>query len=571
MFTSDATILVADHDQHRLSATKRLLTTAGFRTITADSGDEVVKEAMDHKPELIVIDHALPGINPAEVCRKLKSSASDPDSFICIISDSEIPSQDLSDGPGTDPDETIVRPFEDRALLAHVRSMLERRAAGTHLKGYRRRPGQIQEETAGALTERRILPNKNVIDINQRPDFTDALLNTATESIFIIDTSGIFVLMNDVAARRLGRDKSRLIGRCAYDLIPKDVALSRKRIIDKAVRTRTPDRFTDKRNGLELHHHIYPVLNKDSSVTHVAVFTKDITDQRNAEKRLKESEEKYKQLVEDINPLTLLYSRLPDDVVTYVSPSIRHVMGVEPEKVIGKKWQDAVEWEPESFKRAAAKAKKVSMGLEKGDIETAFYHQDRSLRTLHVTAHAVKDPSGRIKRIDGIATDITDRKLQEKRQKTLNRQLEKQVKKRTAELDNINTALQVLLNKREEDKAELEQRILSNLDTLVSPFLQQLKNNLASPANKKLINILESSLNDIIAPFSKKLADPLTNLTPTEIQIASMIKQGLANKEIAAMMQISLRTVTSHRNNIRKKLNLINTKKNLKAYLQHLA
>jgi len=62
----------------------------------------------------------------------------------------------------------------------------------------------------------------------------------------------------------------------------------------------------------------------------------------------------------------------------------------------------------------------------------------------------------------------------------------------------------------------------------------------------------------------------MKHLTPAEIQIASMIKQGLTNKEIANVLDNSVRTVTNHRESIRQKLNLKNTKINLRSFLSSL-
>jgi DNA-binding CsgD family transcriptional regulator len=74
----------------------------------------------------------------------------------------------------------------------------------------------------------------------------------------------------------------------------------------------------------------------------------------------------------------------------------------------------------------------------------------------------------------------------------------------------------------------------------------------------------------MLSPFSQKLTDPLIQLTPKEVQIASFIKQDYSNKEIAETFNRSIRTIDSPRNNIRKKLGIKNKKVNLKTYLMTL-
>ena len=91
--------------------------------------------------------------------------------------------------------------------------------------------------------------------------------------------------------------------------------------------------------------------------------------------------------------------------------------------------------------------------------------------------------------------------------------------------------------------------------------------------NKKqesLIQILERNLAEIVLPFSRRLSSKFANLSPTEIRVASLVKQGKTNKEIAEIFHLAPRTIAFHRESIRKKLGLKNQKTNLKTYLVSL-
>jgi DNA-binding CsgD family transcriptional regulator len=85
-----------------------------------------------------------------------------------------------------------------------------------------------------------------------------------------------------------------------------------------------------------------------------------------------------------------------------------------------------------------------------------------------------------------------------------------------------------------------------------------------------LVGILESNLGDIVSPFVTKLSSRYLNLTPTEIQVASLIRDGRTTKEIGALLHLSANTIMSHRYHIRGKLGLKNKKVNLRSYLQSL-
>lgn len=163
--------------------------------------------------------------------------------------------------------------------------------------------------------------------------------------------------------------------------------------------------------------------------------------------------------------------------------------------------------------------------------------------------------------------DISEQKQFELKQKKLNEILEEKVQERTSELEDMNAALKVLLEKRKKDKLEIEERIFSNYELLILPLVDKLKKTLTSKDQKALIDILESSLENIVSPFSKKLSNPLINLTPTEILIADLIKFGKSNKEIAKILNCSIHTISGHRENIRKKLGLKNKKVNLRKFL----
>ena len=152
--------------------------------------------------------------------------------------------------------------------------------------------------------------------------------------------------------------------------------------------------------------------------------------------------------------------------------------------------------------------------------------------------------------------------------------LEQRVEERTQELqmksenlEEMNTALKVLLKKREEDKFELEEKVIYNIKEMVQPFLEKLGRTRLDDRQRTFLDILESNLDDIVSPFARKLSTRYLNLTPSEIQIANLVKQGKTTKEIAELLSLSTRTIESHRDSIRKKLGIKNQKANLRTHL----
>ena len=180
------------------------------------------------------------------------------------------------------------------------------------------------------------------------------------------------------------------------------------------------------------------------------------------------------------------------------------------------------------------------------------------------------DDQGNPLRFTGTHHDINDRKNAEHALKVSNETLEEKVRERTAELEEMNTALKVLLKKREDDREDMEEKIFANFKLRVSPALDRLKKTFFREKEYPMIQQLEQELNDIVSCFSKKLSHPMVGLTPMEIQVASMIKRGKSNKDISIILKRSPHTIANHRENMRKKLGLKNQKINLRSYLSNM-
>lgn len=147
---------------------------------------------------------------------------------------------------------------------------------------------------------------------------------------------------------------------------------------------------------------------------------------------------------------------------------------------------------------------------------------------------------------------------------------EQELETQSQDLAEVNTALRVLLQRREEDQQQIEERVLLNVKDLVIPYVDKLESSRLSDQQKSFLKILKSNLNEIISPFARRLAATHINLTPKEIRVANLIKEDMSTKEISELLYISESSVEFHRHNIRKKLGLIKKKVNLKSYLQSL-
>ncbi len=130
-----------------------------------------------------------------------------------------------------------------------------------------------------------------------------------------------------------------------------------------------------------------------------------------------------------------------------------------------------------------------------------------------------------------------------------------------------NTALRTVLSRIEEEKQEIHRDIQMNVEKVLEPILQALASDLP-PAQKRYVEMLQTNLEEITSPFINQLSRSYDSMTPTEIAICNMIRNGMRTKEIAETRGVSQATINRHREKIRRKLKITNQEVNLTTFLQ---
>ncbi len=137
-------------------------------------------------------------------------------------------------------------------------------------------------------------------------------------------------------------------------------------------------------------------------------------------------------------------------------------------------------------------------------------------------------------------------------------------------LQESNTALRGVLAQFEENKKEIHNSIMANVDRIIIPVLRALEGEIPAQ-QKKYVALLQSHLDNLISPFANRLSRAFSALTPVEIEICNMIREGLSTKDIAQIRHVSPKTVAKQRERIRKKLQIVGPHINLATHLRMFA
>lgn len=209
---------------------------------------------------------------------------------------------------------------------------------------------------------------------------------------------------------------------------------------------------------------------------------------------------------------------------------------------------------------------------------TAFEQSDYLLRSIEIGVDKYVTKPLDVERLESALLSCAHR-LRAEAQLALQRQreteglrqhqahLEEEVEKRTADLQEANIALKILLKNMEQTQSEFEQKVATNIVELVSPYLEKLQKSGLSERQADYLGIVTTNLQEIVTPGSRSTAAMHRRFTPTEIKIANLVKQGKSSKEISEILNLAPRTIEKNRQNIRRKVGITNQKTNLRSLL----
>ena len=396
-----------------------------------------------------------------------------------------------------------------------------------------------------------------------------AIIDNIEDGYYEVDLDGHFTDFNDAMTRIAGRSRQELMGMNARDIMDGFHAQQAFKVFEKVYYTEMAAKAVDweliRKSGSKRIVEVSVSLkrNQDSRPMGFLGIARDITHRRFIEQALKESEEKYRTIIENIEDGYYEVDLIGN--FTFFNSAMEKITGYSRNELMGMNNRIIMdEYNADRVFNVFHNVYHTGMAAKAVDWELKT--KDGSRRFVEVSVTLKRDLNSNPVGFMGIARDITERK--EHMETLVAREKELEIK--TQDLEDLNTALKVLLERRERDKIDLEETVIGNINDIVMPYLARAKKKSADKKLKDYLVILEHNLNNITSSFFRNLSTKYANLTTTEVEVANLVKHGKSIKEIADMLSISGKTVEVHRMNIRKKVGIANTKTNLRTHLLSL-
>lgn len=316
-----------------------------------------------------------------------------------------------------------------------------------------------------------------------------------------------------------------------------------------------------RRDGVLIHvvENAVGLFDERGALQQIRGYLFDNTARQVAEQALREAEERYRNLIEFLPDAVLVSD---GDRIVFANPAAARLVGASrSEDLVGRSlleffhpdYQSAVGQRTQQVLQQRLpglpeRRKIVRLDSTLVDVETAVTPIvfDGKLCALRVNR------------------DITPRVQAEEALLEKDREISLQLKK----IEKLNAALTTLLEHREQESQRNLESVRATLEKLVLPYLENLKATRLDEDQRILIEVMESNLTNIASSFARQLDSWKMKLTPTEIQVADLLRLGKRTKEVAALLKVSPSAIAFHRNNIRAKLGLTRTPKNLVSYLR---
>jgi PAS domain S-box-containing protein len=396
-----ARILVVDDDPIMLRLVSRVLREAGHEIVPAASGTEALHLAKEEAPDLIVLDVVLPDLDGIGVCRRIKENPASKDAYVILLSGQRTRSENQAVGLEAGADGYVTRPISNRELLARVEAMLRLKQAEDELK-------QKTEQLKSEIAERRRLERES----EKRRLYLETVLRASPAAIVTVDQQQRVIDWNEAAQDLFGYSPDEATGRELTSLVTgsdkktlQEARQFRERVMagnpvpaTKSIRYRKDGTPVDVILGGA------PITIDGASVGMFVVYT-DVTKRQRMERELRESRERYRNLVENQGEAVAIVT--PSDRFLFANPAAHEILGVPRGELVDRELKEFLDEKNRSLVADQIERRRAG---ETSTYELGIARPDGERRTLLVTASPRPSDDGQFKGTLAVFRDISERK-----------------------------------------------------------------------------------------------------------------------------------------------------------------
>jgi PAS domain S-box-containing protein len=448
------------------------------------------------------------------------------------------------------------------AIQAAITDITERKQVEEELKKYREHLVELVEERTANLKASNERLQREITE-RKKAEEEIRILSSAVEQsidgIGIADLTQKILYANKAIAQMHGYSPEEMIGMKVSHLHNAEQMDEFKKRI-KLIKTKGSwigEIGHLRRDGTPFPTYMSVTLLKDDEGKPAGILaaTRDITEQKEAEAALKETELRYQALFESV-PVGIGLATL-DGRVLSCNETMCQIGGYSQEEFEQVNLRDIYK---DPKKRDVLLERLKKKGFVR-DFEAELKRKDGTFIYARLTINPITVSGNQV--LLTLCEDITERKKDEvtlAESEAILREQKEALEQKTVALGEIIAQIEIEKNRIKED-------IETNVDILINPILEDLKR---GKAPLKVVNLLHHHLERLTSSYGTEIVKKKLRLSPREIEVCNMIKGGFTSKDISNILNISYQTVERHRKNIRHKLGISNKPINLTSYLREL-